>query len=146
MKTPVAELLAAKTRTLITLSPTAPVFEAIQLMAEKSIGALPILNKAGKIAGILSERDCFRKVILLEKSPHDVLVRDVMSKKVTYVTPDRTVEECMQIMTERKIRHLPVLEGDRLLGILSIGDCVKFLVSEQGLMIQNLEKYIEGSL
>jgi CBS domain-containing protein len=146
MKTPVAELLAAKTRTLITLSPTAPVFEAIQLMAEKSIGALPILNKAGKIAGILSERDCFRKVILLEKSPHDVLVRDVMSKKVTYVTPDRTVEECMQIMTERKIRHLPVLEGDRLLGIISIGDCVKFLVSEQGLMIQNLEKYIEGSL
>jgi CBS domain-containing protein len=146
LKTPVAELLSAKKRELITLPATAVVFEAIQVMAKNSVGALPILNKAGKIAGILSERDCFRKVILLEKSPHDVPVRDVMSKKVTYVTPDRTVEECMQIMTERKIRHLPVLEGDRLTGIISIGDCVKFILSEQDLMIHNLEKYIEGSL
>lgn len=146
MKTPVAELLSTKKRELITLPATAPVFEAIQVMAKNSVGALPILNKAGKIAGILSERDCFRKVILLEKSPHDIRVQDVMTKKVTYVTPERTVEECMQIMTERKIRHLPVMEGDHLSGIISIGDCVKFILSEQDLMIHNLEKYIEGSL
>ncbi len=146
MKTPIRDLLASKSSEVITTSPSATVFEAIERMAEKSIGSLPVLNRAGKIAGILSERDCFRKVILAEKDPHTTRVRDIMSSKVTYVTHDRTVEECMQIMTSRKIRHLPVLEEEKLVGIISIGDCVKFIVSQQDLMIHNLEKYIEGSL
>lgn len=146
MKTPISDVLAAKGSNVVTVGPSATVFDAIKLMAEKSIGALPVLNRAGKISGILSERDCFRKVILAEKSPHETLVRDVMSRRVTYVTPDRTVEECMHIMTNNKIRHLPVLQEEKLVGLLSIGDCVKFMVTEQDLMIHNLEKYIEGSL
>ncbi|MDZ4198055.1 MAG: CBS domain-containing protein, partial [Kiritimatiellia bacterium] len=146
MKTPVSDLLTSKGNQVVTISPTATVFEAITLMAEKSIGALPVVNRAGKIAGILSERDCFRKVILVEKAPRDTAVRDIMSRKVTYVNPDRTVDECMHIMTEKKIRHLPVLDGEKLVGLISIGDCVKFLVSQQDQMIHNLEKYIEGSL
>jgi CBS domain-containing protein len=146
MNTPISDLLTTKGSDVVTVSPSATVFDAIKLMAEKSIGALPVVNRTGKIAGIFSERDCFRKVILAEKSAHETLVRDIMSRKVTYVTRDRTVEECMQIMTQNKIRHLPVLEGDKLVGLISIGDCVKFMVTEQNLMIQNLEKYIEGSL
>lgn len=146
MKTPVSDLLASKSAGVVTLPSSATVLEAIQAMAENSIGCVPILNRAGKIAGILCERDCFRKVILPGKSPRDTRVREVMTPKVVYVTKDRTVEECLQLMTGKKIRHLPVMEGDRLIGLVSIGDCVKFLFTEQDLMIHNLEKYIEGSL
>jgi IMP dehydrogenase len=122
------------------------VFEAIQLMDAKQIGSLLILNKSGKVAGILSERDCFRKVILLEKQPRTVQVKDVMTRKVIYVTPETTVDDCMALMTQKRIRHLPVLENEKVSGVISIGDLVKFVTSEQDLMIHNLEKYIEGSL
>jgi len=146
MKTPLSNLLTSKGNNVVSILPTATVFEAIQLMAEKGIGSLLVLTKTGKVAGILSERDCFRKVILLEKKPRETLVKDIMSKKVIYVTPDRTVDDCMALMTEKRIRHLPVMDGDKLTGIISIGDVVKFMASEQDLLIKNLEKYIEGSL
>jgi CBS domain-containing protein len=132
---------------LFSASPTTSVFEAIQLMDSKNIGSLLVLNANGKIAGIFAERDCFRKVILAGKSPNDIQVRSVMTKKVIYASPEDTVDECMALMTQKRIRHLPVIDGQgRIVGIISIGDLVKFVGSEQDAMIRNLEKYIEGSL
>jgi CBS domain-containing protein len=116
-------------------------------MDSKNIGSLLVLNANGKIAGIFAERDCFRKVILAGKSPNDIQVRSVMTKKVIYASPEDTVDECMALMTQKRIRHLPVIDGQgRIVGIISIGDLVKFVGSEQDAMIRNLEKYIEGSL
>jgi len=145
--TPINEVLAQKGRIFITIAPSATVFEAVQLMDAKNIGALLVLNAQGKIAGIFTERDCFRKVILAGKAPQDVPVKAVMTKKVIYASPEMTVDECMALMTDKRIRHMPVLDQDeKILGIISIGDLVKFVASEQDAMIRNLEKYIEGSL
>lgn len=136
-----------KGRDIVTVSPQASVFEAIQLMDQKNIGSLLVLNVHGKIAGIFAERDCFRKVILSDKSPRDVLVKSVMTKKVIYASPENTVDECMALMTQKRIRHLPVIDAnEKVVGIISIGDLVKFMASEQDALIRNLEKYIEGSL
>lgn len=146
MNTPIAQLLDRKGREVVTISPTASVFEAIQLMDDKQVGSLLIMNKNGKLAGLLSERDCFRKVILLEKQPRAVTVKEVMTKKVIYMTPESTIDDAMSVMTQKRIRHLPVIEKDKVCGIISIGDLVKFMSSEQDIMIRNLEKYIEGSL
>jgi CBS domain-containing protein len=146
MQTPVSEVLKSKGGDVYAIDPGATVFDAIAVMADKGVGALVALTKTGKISGILSERDCFRKVILSEKSPRDVLVRDIMSRKVACVPPERTVEECLALMNEKKIRHLPVVQGDAVAGMISMRDLVSFLCSEQDLMIRNLEKYIEGSL
>jgi CBS domain-containing protein len=146
VNTPISQLLDRKGRDVVTIGPTATVFEAIQLMDQKGIGSLVVMTKTGKIAGILTERDCFRKVILLEKNPRQTLVKDAMTKKIIYVTPETTVDDCMSLMTQKRIRHLPVLENNNLVGLISIGDLVKFVASEQDLMIRNLEKYIEGSL
>jgi CBS domain-containing protein len=147
VNTPINQLLMQKGRDIITIAPTATVFEAIQLMDSKNIGSLLILNAHGKIAGIFCERDCFRKVLLAGKSPHDAQVKNVMTKKVIYATPETTVDECMAVMTQKRIRHMPVLDAhEKILGIISIGDLVKFVASEQDAMIRNLEKYIEGSL
>lgn len=147
MNTPINQLLMQKGGDIVTASPNDSVFEAIQLMDEKNIGSLLVLNAHGKIAGIFAERDCFRKVILTEKPPKEVPVKSVMTKKVIYVSPEATVDECMAQMTEKRIRHMPVLDNDgKILGIISIGDLVKFVASEQDAMIRNLEKYIEGSL
>lgn len=147
MNTPINQLLMQKGRDVVTISPQASVFEAIQLMDAKNIGSLLVLNAHGKIAGILSDRDCFRKVVLLDKSARDVPVKQAMSKKVVYATPETTVDECMALMTEKRIRHLPVIgANESVQGIISIGDLVKFMASEQDTIIRNLEKYIEGSL
>ena len=147
MTTPVNQLLMQKGREIITIAPSATVFEAVQLMDAKNIGSLLVLNARGKIAGIFAERDCFRKVILAGKAPQDVPVKAVMTKKVIYASPEMTVDECMALMTDKRIRHMPVLDHDeKILGIISIGDLVKFVASEQDAMIRNLEKYIEGSL
>jgi IMP dehydrogenase len=147
VNTPINQLLMQKGRDIVAISPQASVFEAIQLMDQKNIGSLLVLNAHGKIAGIFAERDCFRKVILLDKSPRDVLVKSVMTKKVVYASPETTVDECMALMTQKRIRHLPVIDAqERILGIISIGDLVKFVASEQDALIRNLEKYIEGSL
>ncbi len=146
MNTPISQLLDRKGRDVVTVSSSSSIFEAIELMEAKKVGCLLIMNKNGTLAGILSERDCFRKVILLEKHPRSVLVKDVMTKKVIYITPDTTVDDCMSVMTQKRFRHLPVIEHDKVCGLISIGDVVKFMAVEQDLMIRNLEKYIEGSL
>jgi CBS domain-containing protein len=142
MKT-VQQLLQSKGRDVYSISPDARVFEALKLMAEKQVGALVVLEQ-GKVAGVISERDYARKVILQGKSSHDIPVREIMTAKVITVTPARTVEECMALMTANRVRHLPVLEGDRLAGILSIGDLVKEVIAEQQQTIQQLESYIHG--
>ena len=140
MKT-LKQLLEAKGRDVYSIAPDALVFDALRLMADKSVGAL-IVMEGGKIAGILSERDYARKVILHGKSSHDIQVRDIMTSKVFTVHPGQTVEECMGLMTEKRIRHLPVTEGERLIGVLSIGDLVKEVIAEQQQTIQQLESYI----
>jgi len=140
MKT-VKQLLEAKGREIYSIAPEARLFDALKLMAEKGVGALVVLDN-GKLAGILSERDYARKVILHGKSSHDVPVSEIMTGKVITVHPRQTVEECMALMTEKRIRHLPVAEGERLIGVLSIGDLVKEVIAEQAQTIQQLESYI----
>jgi len=119
------------------------VFDALKLMAEKDIGALLVVEK-GRLAGIISERDYARKVILHGKSSHDTPVREIMTARVVCVRPANTVEECMALMTDKRIRHLPVVENDELLGVLSIGDLVKETISEQQTTIRQLESYIHS--
>jgi len=142
MKT-VTQLLQAKGREIHTISPDARVFDALKLMAEKNVGAL-VVTEGGRLAGILSERDYARKVILLSKSSHDIAVREIMTAKVITVQPGQTVEQCMALMTEKRIRHLPVTEGEKLIGVLSIGDLVKEVISEQEQTIKQLESYIHS--
>ena len=142
MKT-VERLLEAKGYNIWSITPDASVYEAVRLMADKAIGALLVLE-SGKLIGIISERDCTRKVILKERAPKDTLVREIMTSNVITVRPGQTVEECMALVTAKRIRHLPVLAGDQLIGIVSIGDLVKDVISEQEFMIQQLENYIKG--
>lgn len=140
MKT-LKQLLQAKGGEIHSIAPDARVFDALKLMAEKNVGALVVLDN-GRLAGIFSERDYARKVILLGKSSHDIPVREIMTGKVITVHPGQTVEECMALMTEKRIRHLPVTEGERLIGVLSIGDLVKEVIAEQEQTIKQLESYI----
>ena len=140
MKT-ISQLLQAKGREIHSIAPGARVFDALRLMADKNVGALVVLDD-GKLAGIFSERDYARKVILLGKSSHDIAVREIMTAKVITVHPGQTIEECMALMTAKRIRHLPVTEGERLIGVLSIGDLVKEVIAEQEQTIKQLESYI----
>jgi CBS domain-containing protein len=142
MKT-VRQLLQGKTKALSTVKPDTRVIEALKLMAEKDIGALLVVD-GGRLVGILSERDYARKVILQGKSSNDTPVREIMTERVVYVQPRNTVDECMALMTDKRIRHLPVLENDQLIGVLSIGDLVKETISEQQFMIKQLESYIHS--
>lgn len=142
MKT-VRQLLQAKGTAIFSIGPEASVFDALKLMAEKGVGALLVVS-GGRLAGILSERDYARKVILHGKSSHDIPVREIMSDKVVTVQPDQTVEDCMALMTNNRIRHLPVMEGERLIGLLSIGDLVKEVIAEQQQTIRQLESYIHS--
>jgi len=113
-------------------------------MAEKDVGALLVLDNAGQLAGILSERDYARKIVLKGKTSRETPVREIMTEKVVWVRPDQTIEECMALMTNKHIRHLPVMEEGRLLGVISIGDVVKDIISEQEFVIAQLENYITG--
>ena len=139
----VRQLLQAKGREVHSITPDARVFDALKLMADKDVGALVVIE-GGRLAGIISERDYARKVILHGKSSHDITVRDIMTGKVITVSPDHTVEECMALMTGKRIRHLPVTEGERLTGVLSIGDLVKEVIAEQEQTIKQLESYIHS--
>ena len=140
MKT-VRQLLQSKGSTVHAIAPEASVFDALKLMAEKNIGALLVLEN-GRIAGIMTERDYARKVILLGKSSRDIPVREIMSDRVMTVQPDQTLEECMALMTDKRVRHLPVVEGGKLVGLVSIGDLVKEVIAEQEQTIKELESYI----
>ena len=142
MKT-VRQLLQSKGSAVYSVTPEASVFDALRLMADKNIGALLVVS-GGKLSGILSERDYARKVILHGKSSHDMLVREIMSEKVVTVQPEQTVEDCMALMTGKRIRHLPVVNGDKVVGLLSIGDLVKEVIAEQEQTIRQLESYIHS--
>jgi len=143
MKT-VAQILRSKPdQAVYTITPTASVFDAVKLMAEKSIGALVVVAEE-HVVGIITERDYARKIILMARSSKDTPVRDIMTSAVMYVRPDQASEECMVLMTENRLRHLPVMEGGKLIGLVSIGDLVKDIISEQKFMIQQLEHYITG--
>jgi len=140
---PVRNVLSHKGHEVASISPEASVYDAIALMAEKGIGAL-LVTSHGKLVGILSERDYARKVVLKGKHTRDASVSEIMSSPVLTVRPDETIEECMKIVTENRIRHLPVMEADRIVGIVSIGDLVKWIVTEQQKTIKELESYITG--
>ena len=140
----VAEILRSKPdQTVYSIAPGASVFDALRLMADKNIGSLLVVEE-GKIAGIFSERDYARKVILMDRSSKQTAVREVMTSSVMYARPDQTNEECMALMTDNRLRHLPVIEDGRLLGLLSIGDLVKDIISEQQFTIEQLQHYIQG--
>lgn len=136
-------ILKNKGSQIWSLAPDATVYEAISTMAEKNVGALLVVSE-GKLVGIISERDYARKVILKDKSSRKTLVGDIMTSPVITVTPGHTVDECMQIMTDNRIRHLPVLEGEKLVGAISIGDLVKAIISTQAETILQLDNYITG--
>jgi CBS domain-containing protein len=141
--TSVAHLLQAKGHAVWSIPPDASVYEAIKLMADKGVGALLVME-GQRLVGIVSERDYARKVILQGKSAWNTPVREIMTDKVFYVRPDQTVEDCMALMTAQRIRHLPVLDADQVIGVVSIGDLVKAVISEQEVRIQQLEQYIMG--
>ena len=143
MKT-VNEVLKNKGREIWTISPLATVFQALELMAQKDVGALPVVQN-GKLVGIFSERDYARKVILKGKASKDTTVSELMTQTVFYVSPENTLDECMALMTSKQIRHLPVLDHDRLTGVITLGDVVKRIISEQEFTIQELEKYVKGA-
>ncbi|KAA6124551.1 CBS domain-containing protein [Cupriavidus cauae] len=144
MKTARQVLASKPTQAIYSIQPGATVYAALQLMAEKSIGALLVMEH-GKIVGILSERDYARKVILMQRTSRETLVRDIMTTAVVYVRAHQTTDECMALMTQHRLRHLPVMENDELIGMLSIGDLVKDIISEQRFIIEQLEQYIAGS-
>jgi CBS domain-containing protein len=141
MKT-VRQLLESKGHEVATIASDKSVFDAMQLMTARNIGALLVMEAGNKLVGIVTERDYARKMYMLDKSPKDVLVTEIMTHQVAYVRPEQTNEDCMALITEKRVRHLPVLEDDRVIGVLSIGDMVKDAISEKDFIIQQLENYI----
>jgi CBS domain-containing protein len=142
MKT-VRDILREKGDTVYSIAPDATVYEALALMADKNIGGLVVLEK-DQIVGLISERDYARKVILKEKHSQDTPVRKIMATNVITVDPDKDIEECMELMTEHRIRHLPVIAEEKLSGIISIGDIVKEIITHKEYIIEQLENYIKG--
>lgn len=142
MKT-VKQLLDSKGYDIWSIDPSASVYEAIEVMAEKSVGALVVLEGERPV-GIISERDYARKVVLKERSSTGTKVSEIMTTSIVYARLEQTVEECLSKMTEERIRHLPIQEGEKLVGMLSIGDLVKATIAEQQLLIEQLEHYISG--
>jgi len=141
MVTTIRQIIDRKGRDVISVSPETTVYEALTLMAEKNIGALLVM-RGEELAGIFSERDYARKIILLGRHSKDVAVAEIMTPRVVCIRSDQTADECMALMTEKRIRHLPVLESDQLAGMVSIGDVVRAVISEQVFTIEQLENYI----
>ncbi|MCP4127712.1 MAG: CBS domain-containing protein [Gammaproteobacteria bacterium] len=135
------DIIAVKGNKIWSVDLGRTVFEALELMAEKEIGALLVMD-GDRIKGLFSERDYARKVILKGRTSQHTNISDVMTNQVIYITPEHSAEQCMALMTEKHIRHLPVMDNDRLLGLVSIGDLVKFIISDQQSTIEVLEKYI----
>ena len=140
----VAQVIKNKAvQSIFTISPNATVLEAIKIMADKGVGAL-VVAEDEKVVGIFSERDYTRKIALMERSSNNTLVSDIMTSKVISVSLNNTVEECLNLMTDRHLRHLPVLENDKLVGFISIGDLVKAAMEDQRILIEQLQQYISG--
>jgi CBS domain-containing protein len=139
----VKNILQAKGVRVWSVTPDTSVYDALKLMAEKEVGALVVLD-GEKVVGIFSERDYARKVILKGRSSMSTPVKEIMTSKVLYVRPEQPTAECMALMTDKRVRHLPVLDDDHLVGLVSIGDVVKEIISEQKVYIEDLELYIEG--
>lgn len=140
----VSHILRSKPSQVVhTIGPTASVLDAVKLMAQQRIGALLVMEGEA-VVGIITERDYARKVVLMGRSSKETPVRDIMTSSVMYVSPEQTNEECMALMTENRLRHLPVIDRGKLIGLISIGDLVKDIISEQQFVIQQLEHYIRG--
>lgn len=139
----VRSMLRGKGHEVWSIAPSSSVYEAIRLMSDKGVGALVVLD-GQRLVGIISERDYTRNVILKERASRSTSVAEIMSRKVFYVDLERTAEECMALMTERRVRHLPVLEQQAVVGVISIGDVVKAVINAKGLLIEQLERYIIG--
>jgi CBS domain-containing protein len=147
MKTtyPISSLLHHKPSAVWSVAPDSSVFDALKLMADKNIGALLVMS-GGKLSGIFTERDYARKIALHGKSSRETQIREIMPKELITITPDDTVEGCMKLMTEHRIRHLPVLQNGKVAGIISIGDLVNCIISTQNAAIEQLEQYIAGGV
>ena len=141
----VKDMLRDKTGGTLTISPQETVYKGLEVMAEKNLGALVVV-KGEKVVGMFSERDYARNVILKEKSSKNMLIKDLMNTKVCYVRPEQTLDECLVLFTEKRVRHLPVLDGEKLVGIVSIGDAVKQYVADKEFTIRQLENYISGDM
>lgn len=139
----VRDILEVKGRDIWSIGPDASVYDAMKLMADKEIGALIVMEGAN-LAGIISERDYARKVILKGRSSKSTQVKEIMTPRVVYTHPEQNIEECMAVMTDKRVRHLPVIDEGRLVGVISIGDLVKSIISEQKFIIEQLERYIRG--
>ncbi|MFZ5620903.1 MAG: CBS domain-containing protein [Pseudomonadota bacterium] len=139
----VRQVLEGKGFEVETIGPDASVYDAIAAMADKEIGSLVVMEN-GRVVGLISERDYARKVILKGRLSKDTRVREIMATRVPYARPDQTVEECMAVLTDQRVRHLPVMDGGRLIGIISIGDLVKAIIDEQKFIIDQLIHYITG--
>lgn len=142
MKT-VQQLLESKRYSVVSVAPSSTVLDALKVMADKEIGAVMVIDD-GHLVGIFSERDYARKVVLQGKASKDTPVREIMTDKVVCVRPEQTIEDCMGLMTDKRIRHLPVLDHKKVVGVISIGDVVKEMLSEKELIIKQLESYIHN--
>jgi CBS domain-containing protein len=148
MNATVSDILRIKGSAVECIAPDATILEAIKRMSARRFGCLAVVGKNGRLCGIITERDCMWKTIAVGDSPRTMRVQDKMTPitKMSTVTPGHTVDDCMSLMTDERHRHLPVVEGRKLVGLVSIGDVVKFLIGSHQAMIQSLQKYIEGSL
>jgi CBS domain-containing protein len=142
--TTVRDVLDRKGRNVFAVGPDAPVYRALELMSEKHVGALMVLDEDRHLIGVVSERDYARKIALEGKSSKETPVRDIMTTKLFCVSPTQDIDECMSLMTDKSVRHLPVLDGERLDGVISIGDVVKSMLSQQEFIIEQLEHFIAG--
>lgn len=139
----VSKILERKGNIIFSISPETSVFRALEIMVEKNVSAL-LVTEADKLAGIFTEKDYARKVILKGKASKQTKIKEIMSQDVIFVTPESSIDHCMQLMTTKYIRHLPVVSSDKLIGIISIGDLVKHIIEEQKFIIENMEHYIAG--
>jgi CBS domain-containing protein len=144
MRTSVQDILSAKGGTVWSVTPETPVIDALRMMAEKNVGAV-LVCQGSKVAGILSERDYARKVVLMGRSSKNLPVGEIMTSRVVSVRPEQTTDDCMALMTAKHVRHLPVLKGGELIGIISIGDVVKAVIADLRFSIEQLESYINGA-
>lgn len=139
----VKELLAHKDSHIWSVTPESSVYDALSLMAEKGVGAVLVIEN-DELCGILSERDYARKVVLVDRASKSTLVSEIMTSRVVFVEPTQTVDDCMALMTDKRIRHLPVMDNNKVVGVLSIGDLVRAVIAEQQFVISQLENYISS--